>query len=212
MKCGFIQELRPAFNVQSDLIRTRFLIRFLIFIFIFNLVIVISLRLFFLFVCSYCPFTLPKKFYTSYTRTFIFIVTFLSFKWKWPKFGQNVVSHCSILLPYRMVRLKGFYLMVYNSFHFMANGKSFCGSTSWLCFLTHTSDSISRISRMASTIKWSFGVAAVSVRVAVVSGGQTLFNVLEKEGWYDKIWKEVKKTSIKLLISELYLSSACDIS
>ena len=123
MKCGFIQELRPAFNVQSDLIRTRFLIRFLIFIFIFNLVIVISLRLFFLFVCSYCPFTLPKKFYTSYTRTFIFIVTFLSFKWKWPKFGQNVVSHCSILLPYRMVRLKGFYLMVYNSFHFMANGK-----------------------------------------------------------------------------------------
>ena len=59
MKCGFIQELRPSFNVQSDSIRTRFLIRFLIFI--FNLVIVISLRLFFLFVCSYCPFTLPKK-------------------------------------------------------------------------------------------------------------------------------------------------------
>ena len=57
MKCGFIQELRPAFNVQSDSIRTRFLIRFLILILILNLVIVISLRLFFV-VVSHCRVSL----------------------------------------------------------------------------------------------------------------------------------------------------------
>ena len=79
--------------------RTQFvqgiLIRFLIF-FLFSFWFPISIWLFLLFVCSYCPFTLPKNF-LLFTRTYIFIVTFLLFTWKWPKFNR-------IILPFIFVK------------------------------------------------------------------------------------------------------------